>query len=317
MAVGARLWLGIACLLGMLIVSGCARDLDAQLRHLQQENALLRHELAIHKLRARGIQVDTLKGPDDKTHTHVSFRKMYERRKRSQAAQASLPLPDQFRLVADLQGSVHVDLAATWVTDKDLESLSRAANITGLDLEATQVTDAGLRHVGRLTNLTRLNLRDCPITDAGLAHLRDLERLQTLSLQGNKTDESVRITDAGLAHLAGLKELRSLNLTCAAVTNAGMAYLTGLAHMKELCLADTQIGDDGLALLAGMKNLQRLNLWHVRNVTDAGLRHLRGLQSLRFLVLIHTKVTLHGVEGLKKDLPSVQVRLTNADPFYQ
>ena len=315
MAVGARLWLGIACLLGMLIVSGCAGDLDAQLRHLQEENTLLRHELAIHKLRARGIQVNTLEGPDGKTHTHVSFRKMYERR--GLAAQTSLPLPDQFRLLADLQGSVHVDLTATWVTDEDLASLSRAANITGLDLEATQVTDAGLRHVGRLTNLTRLNLRDCPITDGGLAHLRDLERLQTLSLQGNKTEQSVRITDAGLAHLAGLKELRSLNLTCAAVTNAGMAYLTGLAHLKELCLADTQVGDDGLAPLAGMKNLERLNLWHVRNVTDAGLRHLRGLQSLRVLVLIHTKVTLHGVEGLKKALPSVQVRLTNADPFYQ
>jgi hypothetical protein len=317
MAVGARLWLGTACLLGMLIVSGCARDLDAQLRHLQQENTLLRHELAIHKLRARGIQVDTLEGPDGKTHTQVSFRKIYERRKRSLAAQTSLSLPDQFRLMADLQGSVHVDLTATWVTDKDLESLSRAASITGLDLEATQVTDAGLRHVGRLMNLTRLNLRDCPITDGGLAHLRDLKRLQTLNLQGNKTEQSVRITDAGLAHLAGLKELRSLNLTCAAVTNAGMVYLTGLAHMKELCLADTQVGDDGLAPLAGMKNLERLNLWHVRRVTDAGLRHLRGLQSLRFLVLIHTMVTLDGVEGLKKDLPSVQVRLTNADPFYQ
>jgi hypothetical protein len=52
--------------------------------------------------------------------------------------------------------------------------------------------------------------------------------------------------------------------------------------------------------------LQELNLAETQ-VTDAGLKHLKGLTALQGLDLSRTKVTDAGVEALKKSLPNVEV----------
>jgi hypothetical protein len=58
--------------------------------------------------------------------------------------------------------------------------------------------------------------------------------------------------------------------------------LEGLPVLEVLLLTDTQI-------------------------TDAGLRHLKGLYHLRLLRLVNTKVTEDGVDDLKKALPDLEV----------
>ncbi len=52
--------------------------------------------------------------------------------------------------------------------------------------------------------------------------------------------------------------------------------------------------------------LDRLDLAET-GITNAGLRHLTGLTSLKHLNLTDTNVTAEGVEILKKALPSVEI----------
>jgi hypothetical protein len=61
-----------------------------------------------------------------------------------------------------------------------------------------------------------------------------------------------------------------------------------------------KVGDDDLARLKAFPNLRSLDIPAARNVTDAGLRHLRGLRPLVELNVNWTSVTSHGVVALVK-----------------
>src|SRR5436190_19869988 len=61
----------------------------------------------------------------------------------------------------------------------------------------------------------------------------------------------------------------------------------------------TDLTDAGLKELKGFKRLQTLDLSQTK-VTDAGLKELKGFKRLRTLILIQTQVTDAGLKELKE-----------------
>ena len=81
-------------------------------------------------------------------------------------------------------------------------------------------------------------------------------------------------------------------------TNADMAILATLPGLKELFLNGTDITDAGLRHLRGLKHLEQLELRFTK-VTGARLNHLAGLSNLRRLDLSLTKVDDDAMRQLK------------------
>jgi hypothetical protein len=67
------------------------------------------------------------------------------------------------------------------------------------------------------------------------------------------------------------------------------------------------VTDAGLVHLAGLESLHVLDLGGTQ-VTDTGLRHLTGLKQLSVLKVKGSKVTDQGLSRLQKALPNIGTR---------
>jgi hypothetical protein len=90
------------------------------------------------------------------------------------------------------------------------------------------------------------------------------------------------------------------------------AFGTKVDYIGEtVCSVDfgactTQPGDDDLICLKELRDLGRLDLDGLP-ISDAGLKHLYSMKSLRSVWLGNTNVTKKGVDALKRALPNTQV----------
>jgi hypothetical protein len=197
------------------------------------------------------------------------------------------------------------------MTDELLEDLChRTQTLTALGLSGCrQVTDAGVRHLASVPSLQHLDLTGTSVTDAGLQVLRDLPALRTLSLAWN------RVTESGIGILAYCDELEHLNLWASAQTgDAAVRALAGKRNVRHLTIALTdaglpllhelpvfkswQGGDAELGLVGHPSLPNHLSLRGT--FTDAGVRHLRGLDGLFSLNIddSHLSITSAGLEPL-------------------
>ena len=81
------------------------------------------------------------------------------------------------------------------------------------------------------------------------------------------------------------------------------------AHRRGAAASSKNITDAGLKHLRGMADLRFLDLSQTQ-VTDAGLKHLIGLKKLEGLGVHDTKVTEEGIQELKQALPRLQLSET-------
>ena len=187
--------------------------------------------------------------------------------------------------------------------------------VIGVYLDGTAMTDAGMKELKEFKNLQTLGLGGTQVTDAGMKELKDLKNLRVLGLNGTQ------VTDAGMKELKDLKNLQVLGLNPIQVTDAVLRALLeiGLLHaldqaraedkrpsedadVTELLLGNTQVTDAGMKELKGLKNLQKLFL-NQTQVTDSGLKELKELKNLRVLYLVGTQVTDAGIKEMKEALP--------------
>lgn len=73
-----------------------------------------------------------------------------------------------------------------------------------------------------------------------------------------------------------------------------------------LALRDATFGDDELEELNGLGDIEALDL-EGTGITNEGLRHLKGLKRLRFLVVRRTKITPAAARRLQLDLPQAMI----------
>jgi hypothetical protein len=197
------------------------------------------------------------------------------------------------------------------MTDDLLEDLAeRTQTLPALGLSGCrQITDAGVRQLESMPSLQHLDLTGTSVTDAGLQVLRHLPELRTLSLAWNHVTEagirvlahcdelehvnlgaSAEIGDAAARALAGKRKLRHLTI---ALTDAGLPLLHELPVFKSWQGGEAELG------LVGHKSLP--NHLSLRGTfTDAGMRHLRGLDGLFDLDIddSHLAITAAGLEPL-------------------
>lgn len=85
-------------------------------------------------------------------------------------------------------------LTDTDITDQELATLRRFAELTQLLLARTRISDDGLSHLRQLPRLRKLDLDDTQITDEGLKEISTFAVLDSVSLRGcpNITVEAVR-----------------------------------------------------------------------------------------------------------------------------
>jgi internalin A len=213
---------------------------------------------------------------------------------------------------------VSLSLAATAVTDSQLQALDGLSQLRNLDLEGTEIGDLAFRFVGKITRLEQLNLSHTSVSDAGLANfpkaLRSLKLSHTsvrgVALGGLTTLEELDLSgapvnDESAKQLAQLVNLRSLRLSYTDLTDAGYAGLKSLSRLERLDLAGTDVGDKGLAEISSIASLTELNLSYGR-LTDKGMDQLKSLQNLTRLEVARTRVTDAGIASLK-DLKNLAV----------
>jgi len=83
------------------------------------------------------------------------------------------------------------------------------------------------------------------------------------------------VTSWGLRQLAGLTKLRILGLSETAVDDSDLEWIATLPHLEELYLLETAVTDAGLAHLHGNETLRRINTLDCDGVTPEGLEKLR------------------------------------------
>ena len=116
-----------------------------------------------------------------------------------------------------------------------------------------------------------------------------------------------KVTAEGVIRLGQCKKVTSLTLCGNDIGAEGFAHLGTLTRLTYLNLESTHFTDNDVVLLTSLPNLIDLDLGYNPGVTDAGLRHLTGLNKLANLRLYGTNVTDDGVTELKKALPKLVV----------
>lgn len=216
-------------------------------------------------------------------------------------------------------------LSSTPITGEGLAYL-RNLPIEHLDLRSVDMNESGIQAVAQLKTVEVLAADG---DDALAAQLSQLRNLEILSFFRSKRPTK-RLTDAGLKHIVGMPSLKHLLFDSPYVSDTAMGFVGRNAGLETLEVIAERITDDGIAALARSAVAGRLSelavespgltdaaLRHVAHmhlrtlelrrspITDAGLRHLRECQSLRFLSFVQTRLTgvgfkeLEGLEGLR------------------
>jgi hypothetical protein len=174
------------------------------------------------------------------------------------------------------------------ITDDAVKSLGNL-KLKKLMLRKTKITDAGLDAVGRMKSLEKLGLGATAITDDGLNALRELSNLRFLDL--SYTD----ISDRGLLHVAKLPKLSSLHVAKTRVTFASFETLTACDEWEHLSNRSDQI--DGLEDAMFLAKLKTLHI-HEFVVTDEAMKHVAKIPTLEVLIFDDANVTDAGMRQL-------------------
>ncbi len=180
------------------------------------------------------------------------------------------------------------------VTDESLKNLQGLKHLRRLSLHGTSITPAGLKYLSRLRNLEALDLDKTSNNHNGLVHLQCLTKLRELNL-GDVT----RLEGPDIAYLGNLKQLQVLRFK-AEMDNAAFSRLGQLTNLRYLNLRSSTLNDIGLRQLAAMRQLEHLDLRFNPNVSDTGLKVLRGFHQLRRLWLQGTNTTDKGLAALSE-----------------
>ncbi len=214
-----------------------------------------------------------------------------------------------------------LDLAGTSISDDAARHLSRAERLTLLSVvNCRQLTDKGILELAKFPALKTLQVTGTSISYNGWQQLRaerpDLELAldadsiplirQLVDLGGRINKEGAYLELDGrsgtvdLSILGQLDALQALALVDCALDENDSAWLARLNRLTFLKLTDCRVGEDLLETISRLP-LTTLDLGGT-DVTDAGVAHLVGMQSLERVVLSNTRITDRSL-SLLSELP--------------
>ncbi len=199
---------------------------------------------------------------------------------------------------------IAVDLRSAWVTDADLEKLSRLPHLESINLANTKVTDLGLEKLRPLENVKLLNLHYAEnVTDLGVAHLKHWKNLEVLEVRGTK------VTSSLFENISKMTKLRSLDVGQSRVNDDFFEVLLGLDHLEYFSFGGNKMSGATLPLLKSFPALRVLDvsgqqrtdsgLWSVA-VTDFNIDSIAQIERLEVLDLGDTGVSDRGIAKLSQ-----------------
>ena len=198
-------------------------------------------------------------------------------------------------------------------TDDDMREIvrrARSAFSTGKSSEAASlICDAAtrLKEEGKsaLSNeLYREALEQVSVDLSALPVLSDeFTQIPKLDLRRRG------VLDKHMPFLCKLKSIKNLDLGYNEITDVGMADLPKLTSLESLSLRNnTTISDAGVKQLAALTSLKELDLSDTQ-LSDRGLFYLRELTSLKDVNATRTMVTAAGEYSFRKKRQDVTVHL--------
>ena len=141
-----------------------------------------------------------------------------------------------------------------------------------------------------------------------------VEKLATLTevkLGGHRKSDNkhIVIPAADFRHLAALPALRRATLwEIRGLDNEALAHIGKVTTLRELELGDAEISDAGLKHLRGLQSLTFLGLGWTKDVTDAGLMKLKDCKALTTVIVNKkTGTTPAGITAFTQQRPDCQV----------
>lgn len=219
----------------------------------------------------------------------------------------SADLPDsRFRLIR-----VVVDYNPDLKGD-DLENLSGLRNLDSVTMRGSAgLTDAGFKYIEDLTSLTEIDFASSPnLSDAGCAYLTKLKNLKVVFLY------NCPLSDRGLHALRFAENMELLCLHNTQVSEeAIIEFVTSHKKLASMGFDGTAFGNRALAKIASCRRLQKLDV-NRTHVTDEGLRHLVGQDSLWWLGIGGTRVSREGLSAAFRGLPKLRILLLRGLPWF-
>ncbi|QGQ22043.1 protein kinase [Gimesia benthica] len=227
-----------------------------------------------------------------------------------------------------------IDLGDATFAAHDLQRLANLSCLFDLGLNGSSLQEQDLKYFKYLKNLNGLNLHEFKIEGDGLKHFSDLGKMQnfrmnlsTITGDGFKYFTKLNlisiavykssISHAALQSIGELEQLISLDLSSSQIDDAGLGYLTGLTKLEKLFIhANHQITDEGLKHLKGMRDLQVLTVTNGQ-ITDEGIMYLQGMRDLEVLNVGGTGITDAGLKQIARhknlvELLVYNIRITDA-----
>jgi hypothetical protein len=215
------------------------------------------------------------------------------------------------------QHVTRVELVLDGRNDVTPDDLADLRGLEQLSIEGAPLPNSRLNALGRLRKLEYLSIDSDELTDHGLEQLSGVTALEQLNV------ESDQVTGEGLHALAALKHLRVLILTSDGISPRGFEAIAQLESLEILYLNSNRLTDGCLEALSSSKNLRELRISRKDysmsgppTVTDASLRYIARLSSLRRLRIRYAPITDSGLAHLAALGHLVELDLTHHQPQY-
>jgi hypothetical protein len=177
-------------------------------------------------------------------------------------------------------------------------SIAALPHLRFLMCQDTGAGDEGFEALSRSKSLEYLWGRRCyNLTGRGFAALAAMPALRGLSVSCKNVDDSglsalprfpaleafmpMDVPDDGFRHVGRCERLEQLIcMYCKETSDAATAHVEGLPKLKEYQAWSTKITDRSLEILSRMPSLERILLYNLAGITDAGLARMASLPNL-------------------------------------
>jgi len=217
----------------------------------------------------------------------------------------------------------------------EIASLEHPFNIERIEPNSGPVrsglADEDFDWLSRCKQLRTLDLRNCEVTEMGLERLQELEALETLVLDPKRHDVSAiamvrpgkslarmmlpgfQIRGQDMPCFRSLGQLTYLCLNqCTLDRETAIRLPEYLPRLDHLCFNGTNFRPESLPALEGFDSLAELQLAGTE-VSDFDLQVLARMQTLQFIDLASTNVSLEGIRRLREKLPAASIRYSAED----